>query len=81
VIVAVIVDVDAPVILAVHVNGNAHVGVIENDQVPRVPINVLDHAHGSVPVHVHGQDHGADHVHGHVHGHVYVCVPSTAGWR
>jgi hypothetical protein len=58
-VVVVVVD---PVIVDVHVNGNA---------------TVIDHAHGGVPLHVHGQvnDHGADH--DQVHGHVNVGLTLT----
>jgi hypothetical protein len=52
-----IVTVAAPVIVAVHVNGN-----------PTVDVHVpSDHVHGSVPVQVHGYGQGAvnDHVNGH----------------
>ena len=46
-----------PVIVAVHVHGNATVAVHEK------LLNVADHAHGAVPVHVHVNDHGAGHGH------------------
>ena len=69
---AVIVDVIAPVAVIVAVNGNAPVDVIGTVDDPAsfrqfnmgTPVNGADHAHGSVPVHVHGHDHGPDHVNG-----------------
>jgi hypothetical protein len=64
VIVAVDVDVAAPLIVAVHVHGNAPMIVIEEAR-PR------DHAHGGVPVHVHGYDQGGGHAHVNDHGHVH----------
>ena len=94
VIVFAIVAVIAPVIVGVHMNGNATVGVIEriNDwgsklrsatarrgsqrsafhvrmaiPHPGESLERFDHAHGGVPVHVHGQ--GCDHGHGHDQGH------------
>ena len=78
--VIVIVIVIDPVIVAVHVHGNAPVIVIATVAASlvseRIPLSEpepgaeeststgRDHVHGGDHVHVHGHDHGADHVHG-----------------
>jgi len=49
-----------PMDVAVHVNVNASVGVIEP---------IFDHGQGSVHVHVHGHDHGFDQGHEQDHDH------------
>jgi hypothetical protein len=79
VIVIVIVDVITPVIVAVHLNGNAPVVVIDTvddgihdalRQRQAPVVHGADHAHGGVPVQVHGHDHGGDHVDDHDHDRV-----------
>ena len=73
-IVEVTANVSGPVIVDVHLNGNATVSVIR-------PVDVglhgssrgSDHLHGGVQVHVHGHDHVSDHVH------VFDHVRSHAG--
>jgi hypothetical protein len=67
----VIVDVSGPVIVAVHLNGNDTVGVIDavDGDAEEMGVNGPDHDHVCFPVHVHGHDHGGDHGHGHVNDH------------
>ena len=71
-------NVIGPVIVAVHVNGNAPVIVIGPVDTVKPVLRLhrtvvptdsdaatgADHDHGGVPVHVHGHDHGAVHDHG-----------------
>ena len=68
----VVVAVAEPVIVDVHLNGTltAPVGVIGGF----TGFRCVDHAHGSVPVHVHVDDHGSGHDHGHDHGHGFCRV-------
>jgi hypothetical protein len=69
------------VIVAVHMNGNAPVGVIGpvddrcltlTKRIIDPVVNGVDHHNGGVLVQVHGHDHGGDHVDDHDHDHVNV---------